>query len=89
MLTVLIVFGVELKFLLQREAGNGDVLPGAIPFIIERCLFEIESRGLSEVGICAFSTTPSWRIGLTATTDRIAGAVSEINALKEAFNRGQ
>ena len=53
-LTVTVVFGVELNFLLQREAANGDVLPGAIPFVIERCLYEIESRGLSEVGICAF-----------------------------------
>jgi hypothetical protein len=47
-----VAFGVELNFLLQREAANGDVLPGAIPFVIERCLYEIESRGLSEVGIC-------------------------------------
>jgi hypothetical protein len=54
MLIVLAVFGVELNFLLKREAANGDVLPGAIPFMIERCLHEIESRGLTEVGICAF-----------------------------------
>ncbi|KAF7977931.1 hypothetical protein HWV62_1997 [Athelia sp. TMB] len=64
------VFGVELPFLLKREAANGEVLPGAIPFIIERCLYEVETRGLTEVGIY-----------------RIAGAVSEISALKEAFNR--
>jgi hypothetical protein len=56
---VFAVFGVELNFLLQREAANGDVLPGAIPFMIERCLYEIESRGLSEVGICAFSPSRS------------------------------
>jgi hypothetical protein len=47
-----IVFGVDLQFLLQREAGNDVVPPGAIPSVMERCLFEIESRGLSEVGIC-------------------------------------
>ncbi|KAG6901253.1 hypothetical protein C0995_014541 [Termitomyces sp. Mi166 len=64
------VFGVELEFLLQREAGNEPVQPGVIPFVIEQCLSEVEVRGLSEVGIY-----------------RIAGAVSEINALKEAFNR--
>lgn len=46
------VFGVELTFLLEREAANGEVLPGAIPFVIERCLYEIETRGLTEVGIC-------------------------------------
>jgi GTPase-activating protein BEM2 len=54
MLTDPVVFGVELNFLLKREAADGDVLPGAIPFVIERCLHEIESRGLSEVGICMF-----------------------------------
>jgi hypothetical protein len=46
------VFGVDLEFLLQRESGSHDVQPGAIPTVIERCLFEIESRGLKEVGIC-------------------------------------
>ncbi|KAG5636991.1 hypothetical protein H0H81_006167 [Sphagnurus paluster] len=66
------VFGVELEFLLQREAGNHPVDPGAIPSVVEQCLREVESRGLSEVGIY-----------------RIAGAVSEINALKDAFNRGE
>ncbi|TFK68485.1 hypothetical protein BDN72DRAFT_679331 [Pluteus cervinus] len=65
------VFGVELNVLLERETG-GDVLPGIIPSIIERCLTEIEARGLTEVGIY-----------------RIAGAVSEIQALKEGFNRGE
>ena len=45
------VFGVELELLLQREAG--EVVPlGAVPRVIDKCLFEIESRGLSEVGIC-------------------------------------
>ncbi|KAF5377413.1 hypothetical protein D9757_009715 [Collybiopsis confluens] len=44
------VFGVELDFLLQRE--NGDhVLPGIIPSVIERCIAEVETRGLTEVGI--------------------------------------
>ncbi|KAG6864408.1 hypothetical protein C0991_009715, partial [Blastosporella zonata] len=66
------VFGVELEFLLQREAGSESVEPGSIPFVIEQCLSEVEVRGLSEVGIY-----------------RIAGAVSEINALKDAFNRGE
>ncbi|KAM6502914.1 rho GTPase activating protein 22 [Amanita muscaria] len=65
------VFGVELDHLLQREAG-GAVPPGTVPSIIHECLSEVESRGLSEVGIY-----------------RIAGAASEINALKDAFNRGE
>jgi hypothetical protein len=65
------VFGVELDHLLQREASM-PVLPGIVPRVIHECLFEVESRGLSEVGIY-----------------RIAGAASEINALKEAYNRGE
>ncbi|PFH48907.1 hypothetical protein AMATHDRAFT_5377 [Amanita thiersii Skay4041] len=66
------VFGMELEYLLQREAGGGVVQPGTVPLIIEQCLSEIEARGLTEVGIY-----------------RIAGATSEINALKDAYNRGE
>ena len=46
------VFGVDLQFLLKREALGGEVQPGAIPSMIEQCLNEIERRGLTEVGIC-------------------------------------
>ncbi|KAI6115749.1 hypothetical protein EDD16DRAFT_1863761, partial [Pisolithus croceorrhizus] len=66
------VFGVELEFLLQREAGGANVEPGTIPSVIRRCLYEVETRGLSEVGIY-----------------RIAGAASEVNGLREAFNDGE
>ncbi|KAG6334782.1 hypothetical protein ID866_4315 [Astraeus odoratus] len=66
------VFGVELEFLLQREAGGGEVEPGSVPSVISRCLYEVESRGLSEVGIY-----------------RIAGAASEVNGLRDAFNNGE
>ncbi|ESK91434.1 rho gtpase activating protein 22 [Moniliophthora roreri MCA 2997] len=66
------VFGVELNFLLEREAGGGPVFPGTIPTVMQRCLAEVESRGLSEVGIY-----------------RMAGASSEIAALKDAFNQGE
>lgn len=48
------MFGVELELLLQREAGGGLVSPGAVPHVIDECLSEVESRGLSEVGICEF-----------------------------------
>jgi RhoGAP domain len=44
------VFGVELDFLLQREAG-GEVVPGAVPRVLEQCLSEIEAGGLQEVGL--------------------------------------
>ncbi|KAF8161574.1 hypothetical protein B0H34DRAFT_701542 [Crassisporium funariophilum] len=66
------VFGVELEFLLRRETESDQVPPGTVPTIIEQCLSEVESRGLSEVGIY-----------------RIAGATTEINALKEAYNKGE
>ncbi|KAF9222356.1 hypothetical protein BS17DRAFT_838369 [Gyrodon lividus] len=66
------VFGVELGFLLEREAAGGELQPGAIPSVVTACLLEVETRGLSEVGIY-----------------RIAGATSEINALRDAFNRGE
>ncbi|KAG6382111.1 hypothetical protein JVT61DRAFT_754 [Boletus reticuloceps] len=65
-------FGVELQFLLEREADGAEVPPGTVPSVIASCLFEVEVRGLSEVGIY-----------------RIAGASTEISALREAFNRGE
>jgi len=46
------VFGVELEFLLRREADSEEITPGTIPMIIEKFLSEIEARGLTEVGIC-------------------------------------
>jgi len=45
------VFGVELDFLLHREAGGGEIQPGAIPSVLDRLIAEVESRGLAEVGI--------------------------------------
>lgn len=48
------VFGVELEFLLQREATGGEVQPGAVPSVVERLIGEVESRGLMEVGICTY-----------------------------------
>jgi hypothetical protein len=49
------VFGVDLEVLLRREAAGGELPPGAVPAFIERCLQEVETRGLGEVGICACS----------------------------------
>lgn len=54
LLMVVVVFGVELQYLLRREAGEEEVFPGTVPSVVERCLSEVESRGLTEVGICAF-----------------------------------
>ncbi|KAG2142278.1 uncharacterized protein EDB93DRAFT_1088823 [Suillus bovinus] len=66
------VFGVELEFLLEREANGAQPEIGSIPSVILSCLSEVEFRGLSEVGIY-----------------RVAGATSEVNALRDAFNRGE
>ncbi|KAG2347597.1 hypothetical protein BDR05DRAFT_927537 [Suillus weaverae] len=66
------VFGVELEFLLEREANGAQPEIGSIPSVILACLSEVEFRGLSEVGIY-----------------RVAGATSEVNALRDAFNRGE
>jgi len=49
---LLLVFGVPLAFLLEREYGP-NVL--GIPSFLERCLEEVETRGFSEDGICMFS----------------------------------
>ena len=87
----LLVFGVELEFLLRREAERDDISPGTVPIIIEQCLSEVESRGLSEVGICTFPLAlfcPCF-LFTDAAQDRIAGAATEINALKDAYNRGE
>ena len=53
------MFGVELDFLLRREAGSEQILPGTIPIIIGQCLSEIEARGLTEVGICDYQPSLS------------------------------
>lgn len=47
-----LAFGVDLESLLRREAGIADIAPGAVPRVIELCLKEIETRGLTEAGIC-------------------------------------
>lgn len=84
------MFGVGLEILLQREAGGGPVPPGTVPIIIDQCLSEVESRGLTEVGICTWPFSSHCVVfAANALADRIAGAVSEINALKDAYNRGR
>jgi hypothetical protein len=88
-----VVFAVELEFLLRREAGGEHIPPGTVPVIIEECLAEIEARGLNEVGICTslYLCSPLYnQVDPNVTpSDRIAGASTEINALKEAYNRGE
>ena len=64
------VFGVELEFLLEREAGGAEVLPGTIPSVMASCLEEIEARGLSEVGICEFVFSSRRQLSLTSMRSR-------------------
>lgn len=65
------VFGVDLSFLVRREAGGEEVASDAIPNVLDLCLKEIEARGLTELGIY-----------------RVAGATTEVTALREALNNG-
>lgn len=70
-----IVFGVDLQFLLMREAGKGEVQQGIIPSIIERCLQEVEDRGLTEVGICMSYCTSCELFGLAQSRLQIVSLV--------------
>ena len=64
--------------------------PGTIPSFLEKCLLEVEARGLTEVGICEQSFLNLRLVyGLNGVPDRIAGATSEVTALKDALNRGK
>ncbi|ETW74695.1 GTPase activating-like protein [Heterobasidion irregulare TC 32-1] len=64
------VFGVDLEFLLKREAGGNPVPQGAVPSVIERCLQEVEARGLSEVGIYRIAGASSEVNGLKEKLNR-------------------
>lgn len=89
------MFGVELEYLLRREAGSDHIPPGSVPIIIEQCLSAVEANGLTEVGICTqfyFFSGIETNIKLTLffyLADRIAGATTEINALRDAYNKGE
>lgn len=87
-LTLYPVFGVELEVLLTREAPNGEIQPGAIPAVIERLISEVENRGLQDTGICMFLVCFGEISSADVDVDRMAGAHSEVNAFKEALNRG-
>ncbi|KAJ7152811.1 rho GTPase activating protein 22 [Mycena filopes] len=64
------VFGVELDVLLRRETGTDEIPPGTIPTVIERLLSEIETRGLSEVGIYRLAGATSTIAGLKEAFNR-------------------
>ena len=85
------MFGVDLEFLLQREAPDGEVQPGAVPMFLERLINEVEHRGLTEVGICEclVCRIHSRLLPADKTADRIAGAHSEVNSMRDALNRGE
>jgi hypothetical protein len=80
------VFGVPLKELIRRDYGN-DAQELAVPLVAEKCMAEIERRGLSEIGWV-------WKVAIIFlplmldSVYRIPGSVSSINSLRDAFNRG-
>lgn len=83
------MFGVDLTFLVLREAGGDEITPDAVPSVLELCLSKIEERGLTEQGICKLLLLLPLTIKmLMAHADRVAGATSEVNALREALNNG-
>lgn len=43
---------MDLEVILKRESPDGEVHPGSIPSVLERLISEVETRGLTEVGIC-------------------------------------
>ncbi|THH29042.1 hypothetical protein EUX98_g5142 [Antrodiella citrinella] len=45
------VFGVDLDYLLQRDAGGVEPQPGAIPSVIDRLMWFVENKGLTDIGI--------------------------------------
>ena len=46
------MFGVDIDVILKREAHGEDIPPDAVPRVLEILLTEIETRGLTEQGIC-------------------------------------
>ena len=85
----ILVFGVDLDVLLRRESGIGELVPNAVPRVLELCLSEIEARGLTESGICEFFLLyDAGSMELMIAVDRVAGAQTEVNSLKDAFSSG-
>jgi GTPase-activating protein BEM2 len=82
------VFGVDLEHILQRENPNWESEPGAVPRIVEQCLAEIESRGLTEVGICK-CCSGLYDHSANFRTDRVPGSSSAVKALEDAFESGR
>lgn len=79
---------MDLEFLLIREARGNDVSPDAVPKVLELCLTEIEGRGLTEQGICKRLSARCRALETYFPSDRVAGATSEVNTLRDALNNG-
>ncbi|TFY52307.1 hypothetical protein EVG20_g10606 [Dentipellis fragilis] len=71
------VFGVDLEFLLKRESGGNEIPHGAVPQFVERSLSEVESRGLSEVGIYRIAGASSEVNGLKEALNRGEWPITE------------
>lgn len=57
--------------------------------MISQLFLEVESRGLTEVGICESPRRYISVMHLRLAADRIAGAHSEVGVLRDALNRGE
>ncbi|TIC53455.1 hypothetical protein E3Q04_03187, partial [Wallemia mellicola] len=70
------VFGVDLSEVVRRELGDEGVKNGEIPIIVDKCLNEIEERGLFETGIYRLSGAISAISNLKDAFDSDASAVN-------------
>ncbi|KAI0090890.1 hypothetical protein BDY19DRAFT_887550 [Irpex rosettiformis] len=64
------VFGVELETILLRQSSDDSIAPGTIPRVVERLIEEVESRGLTEVGIYRLAGAHSEVNGLKDALNR-------------------
>ena len=70
------------RSILKRESPDGEMHPGSIPSVLEQLISEVESRGLTEVGICT-SVFPSYP---TSGTDAYQ-IVSLVHILRSIHTR--
>ncbi|TIB18890.1 hypothetical protein E3P92_00350 [Wallemia ichthyophaga] len=70
------VFGVDLSEVVRREHGDEGIENGDIPILIDKCLNEIEKRGLLETGIYRLSGAISSITNLKDAFDSDASAIN-------------
>ncbi|CAE7194218.1 unnamed protein product [Rhizoctonia solani] len=80
------VYGVPLEELLEREYGYPPPTD-AVPHIIKICIQEVESRGLTEPGICKNFAFPGLH-SVDFSIDRLVPSTTELAQLRDMFDSG-